>query len=587
MVALLIVAAVPSVQHTAGASGSSPITPWQTLASLSTPVYGQSLGTLHDGRLIQAGGTTWPINGNPSGLASVTLYSPTSGQWTPGPQMPRPRSNAGSAVGADGKFYVVGGVGLDLRAATTDTLEIYDPVTSAWTLGADLPTISIYGSAAALPDGRIISLGGIRPGDSYASTAVYAYTPSTNHWTSLAPLPDHCLGMAVATGPDGQVYAAGGACNTTWNWSDKLYIYNPASDTWRAGTPYPGEVRLNAGGTFGGDGRFYLVDGYYTIPDSGQARFLSSVLAYDPPTQTWSSAPDAPIGEYQAAVTTDATGGIILAGGCGGGATTILCPLSGVYRLPTPVPPVLTVTATDATMTYGTKPPAVTSSYAGFVNGDTETSLTTPARCTTTATHTTPAGTYPTTCAGAEDPTYYIGYIDGTITVNPAPLTITASSTTMTYGTTTPTITPSYIGFVNGENVDSLTATATCSTTATSQAPPGVYQSTCQNAAGPNYQLSYTPGTVTITAATTTLQASSLLHTLLHPTAILTRTDNGSPITGETITFRAGGHTVCTAQTNASGLARCANTVLINLGGFTASFAPTTDYLGSTAKATL
>ena len=39
------------------------------------------------------------------------------------------------------------------------------------------------------------------------------------------------------------------------------------------------------------------------------------------------------------------------------------------------------------------------------------------------------------------------------MTVNKAPLTVTASSGSMTYGGTPPTITPSYTGFVNGDSV--------------------------------------------------------------------------------------------------------------------------------------
>ena len=40
------------------------------------------------------------------------------------------------------------------------------------------------------------------------------------------------------------------------------------------------------------------------------------------------------------------------------------------------------------------------------------------------------------------------------VTVNTAPLTVTASSGSMTYGGSVPTITPSYSGFVNGDSVD-------------------------------------------------------------------------------------------------------------------------------------
>ncbi len=52
---------------------------------------------------------------------------------------------------------------------------------------------------------------------------------------------------------------------------------------------------------------------------------------------------------------------------------------------------------------------------------------------------------------GRRDNNYDLTYVDGTVTVTPAPLTITASSGTMTYGSTPPTITPIYGGLVNSD----------------------------------------------------------------------------------------------------------------------------------------
>ena len=70
-------------------------------------------------------------------------------------------------------------------------------------------------------------------------------------------------------------------------------------------------------------------------------------------------------------------------------------------------------------------------------------------------------------------------------------VTVTASSDSMTYGGSTPTITPSYSGFVNGDTAASLTTPPTCSTAATSSSPVGSYPSSCSGAADPNYTFSY------------------------------------------------------------------------------------------------
>ena len=80
------------------------------------------------------------------------------------------------------------------------------------------------------------------------------------------------------------------------------------------------------------------------------------------------------------------------------------------------------------------------------MNGDTSASLTTQPICSTTATSHSPAGSYPSTCTGAVDSNYTISYVSGTVTDGAAPLAITASSASMTYGGTPPTVTPSYKG---------------------------------------------------------------------------------------------------------------------------------------------
>ncbi len=80
--------------------------------------------------------------------------------------------------------------------------------------------------------------------------------------------------------------------------------------------------------------------------------------------------------------------------------------------------------------------------------------------------------------------------------MNKAPLTITASSPTMTYGGTAPTITAGYSGFVNGDTSSSLTTPPTCSTTATGSSPVSAptYPSSCSGAVDSNYTMSYVAG---------------------------------------------------------------------------------------------
>ena len=88
----------------------------------------------------------------------------------------------------------------------------------------------------------------------------------------------------------------------------------------------------------------------------------------------------------------------------------------------------------------------------------------------------------------------------------------------------------------------------------------------------------------TVTQAKTTMTAS----TLSGSTISATLTTAFGPVVGATITFTAGSTTLCTATTNAQGVASCTLTGLQTLdvdlnGGYTASYAATTDYSAATA----
>jgi hypothetical protein len=172
---------------------------------------------------------------------------------------------------------------------------------------------------------------------------------------------------------------------------------------------------------------------------------------------------------------------------------------------PTP----LTVAASSAAVTYGNAPPAITASYTGFVNGDTASSLTTAPTCITAATGSSPAGTYASSCSGAVDGNYEISYVPGAVVIGQAVLVVVASTGSMNYGDTPAPVTPTYLGFTNGDSAASLTTAPVCTTAATSSSTVGTYSSSCSGAVDPNYTISYVPGTVTVAPTPLSITASS------------------------------------------------------------------------------
>jgi len=169
----------------------------------------------------------------------------------------------------------------------------------------------------------------------------------------------------------------------------------------------------------------------------------------------------------------------------------------------TVTPVALTITADNQAKAYGAALPTLTTSYTGLVNGDTASSLpTAPALNTTATAGSHVAGSpYTITASGAVDSDYTISYVDGTLTVTPVGLTITADNQTKVYGAALPTLTVSYAGLVNGDTAASLTTAPALNTTATvaSHVAGSPYTITAGGAVDSDYTISYVDGAMTVT----------------------------------------------------------------------------------------
>ncbi|HBG05184.1 MAG TPA: hypothetical protein DDY22_06420 [Geobacter sp.] len=173
----------------------------------------------------------------------------------------------------------------------------------------------------------------------------------------------------------------------------------------------------------------------------------------------------------------------------------------------------LSVNANNASRTYGAANPNFTLSYSGFKNSDTPASLTTQPSASTTATATTPAGSYAISPSGAASTNYSLSYVAGTLTVTKATLSVTANNASRTYGDANPNFTVWYSGFKNSDTPASLTTQPSASTTATVTSPVASYAINPSGAASTNYSFSYVAGTLTVTKATLSVAANSASRT--------------------------------------------------------------------------
>ncbi|MEA2581207.1 MAG: large repetitive protein, partial [Actinomycetota bacterium] len=170
----------------------------------------------------------------------------------------------------------------------------------------------------------------------------------------------------------------------------------------------------------------------------------------------------------------------------------------------------LTITANDRSKTYGAALVLGTSAFStsGLVNGNTVTSVTLYSAGAAAGANVNTYAVVPSAAVGTGLANYTIHYANGTLTVNRAPLSITADDKSKTYGDANPTLTASYSGFVNGDGVGSLDTPVSLSTTATASSNVGTYPITASAAADANYIVTFHAGTLTVNRRAITITAN-------------------------------------------------------------------------------
>jgi hypothetical protein len=182
---------------------------------------------------------------------------------------------------------------------------------------------------------------------------------------------------------------------------------------------------------------------------------------------------------------------------------------------------------------------------------------------------------------------YAISYVNGTLSVTPANITVTANDKTKAFGAALPELTATYSGFVLSEDTNALTSLASITTTATINSDAGVYPITASGAVGANYTFSYVPGALTITQSFSAgVIASSANPAVPGANVTFTMTVSavapGAGTPSGTVDFRIDG-SIAGSATLSGGVATFASSTLA-LGSHTvvAEYAGSLNFLGTT-----
>lgn len=298
---------------------------------------------LADGRVLVAGGTDYADQP----LASVTLYDPATGTFSPTGSMGTARAFVTATLLPDGRVLVAGGGPPQYAHPGPDlaTAELYDPKSGTFTPTGSMTTTREDHSATLLRDGRVLIAGGNDKAD-HAVASAELYDPKTGTFSATGS-------MAIARGyhtatllADGRVLIVGGAA-AAWTSTDgtaSAEVYDPKTGTFSP----TGSMR---------DARSFhtatlLTDGRVLVAGGGD---LASAEIYDSKTGTFSPTGTMLVARPFHVATLLADGRVLFAGGGGDYVGRNFLPSAEIYD-----PKTGTFTATGSmaeARTWGTASP--------------------------------------------------------------------------------------------------------------------------------------------------------------------------------------------------------------------------------------
>jgi N-acetylneuraminic acid mutarotase len=204
--------------------------------------------------------------------------APAPGEY--GTRAPLLERNSEFALAAlDGKIYVLGGYPSS-PAETRPTLQIYDPATNTWKLGAPAPA-PVHHPMIAGVNGKLYSLGG-QPN----TRVVQEYDPIANTWRPRQPMPTERGGGATAV-MGTKIYVVGARPPVTPEAANAFEVYDVSTDRWDTLPPLPNRFPLRnhlAAAAIGG--KVYVAGGRYN-ECCVNAPMTASLDVFDPASETW------------------------------------------------------------------------------------------------------------------------------------------------------------------------------------------------------------------------------------------------------------------------------------------------------------
>lgn len=296
---------------------------WQRAGSLNVARMAHAATRLLDGRVLISGGydVTLPGTAFDSVFRSTEIYDPGTSQFTPGPDMTVPRRQHVATNLRDGRILLTGGI--QLRGSgfgASPATEIYDPTTGVFTATDRMARGRWLHTATLLDDGRVLIVGG-QPTNCTGTGGCFPealntaelFDPVTDTLTPTDTLHIARYGHSAALLPDGRVLIVGGETTETLpDGTDQvttIEIYDPTTGQFNDfaqlidGRGFNSLAVLN-------NGKLLVVGGK---KQSGQVAYTAEI--FDPLTRTSIPGPEMTQLRIRATATKLLSGEVLIVGG--------------------------------------------------------------------------------------------------------------------------------------------------------------------------------------------------------------------------------------------------------------------------------
>ncbi|WP_327281435.1 MULTISPECIES: kelch repeat-containing protein [unclassified Streptomyces] len=187
-------------------------------APMTDARFGHPAVRTEDGRVLLVGGALAVGRGSYAALGHCELFHPADSTWTPTGTLATARKGHQATLLLDGGVLVTGG---DMRGFRDEdwaydpysqwTTERYDPAAGSWSADADMPWGRSHHRALRLKSGAVLVLGGTDDSSlavGYQNAVLY--DPDARSWSAGFPMAEGRWAPAALALPDGRVLVMGG-----------------------------------------------------------------------------------------------------------------------------------------------------------------------------------------------------------------------------------------------------------------------------------------------------------------------------------------------------------------------------------------